>query len=57
MPDAKLIAPGHPEKSILHHRATTRGTGQMPPMGSNIVDPLASKLLEEWIRAMPANSR
>jgi len=56
-PDAKLIATGHPEKSILHHRVATRGTGQMPPVGSNLVDPLGSGLLAEWIRKMPANTQ
>jgi uncharacterized repeat protein (TIGR03806 family) len=55
--DAKLIATGHPEKSILHHRVATRGTGQMPPIGSNLVDTTASKLLEEWIRKMPASTQ
>jgi glucose/arabinose dehydrogenase/mono/diheme cytochrome c family protein len=57
LPDAKLIATAHPEKSILLHRVATRGTGQMPPIGSNLVDERGAKLLEEWIRKMPASTQ
>lgn len=56
-PDAMLVATGHPEKSILLHRVATRGAGQMPPVGSNLVDPLGSTLLAEWIRKMPASTQ
>jgi hypothetical protein len=52
-----LVATGHPEKSILLHRVATRGAGQMPPVGSNLVDPLGSTLLAEWIRKMPASTQ
>ena len=49
-----MLSPGHPEQSILHHRLTHRGpgTGQMPPIGTNVVDPLAEKLIGDWIRNM-----
>jgi hypothetical protein len=56
-PDAKLIATGRPELSTLYHRVKTRGTGRMPPVGSNVPDPLAVKLLDDWIRGMPATTR
>ncbi len=48
--DPKLIAPGHPERSVLLHRVATRGEGKMPPMASTVVDDKAVKLLREWIR-------
>lgn len=52
--DAKLIAPGHPERSVLLHRLAHRGTGsgQMPQLGTNLVDPTAVKLFDAWIRSL-----
>jgi uncharacterized repeat protein (TIGR03806 family) len=57
MTDAKLIAPGHPDRSNLYHRLSIRGTGQMPPVGSNLVDTAGTKLIEEWIARMPASTQ
>jgi hypothetical protein len=50
----KLIAPGHPERSVLLHRLSHRGpnTGQMPQLATNVVDQAAVKLIEEWIRSL-----
>jgi uncharacterized repeat protein (TIGR03806 family) len=50
--DAKLIAPGHPERSLMSHRIETLSQGRMPILGSNLVDEKAVKLLNEWIRSM-----
>ena len=47
--NAKLIAPGHPESSVLLERMTRRGPGQMPPLASSLVDEFAVKLLKEWM--------
>jgi uncharacterized repeat protein (TIGR03806 family) len=47
--DAKLIAPGHPERSVLLHRVSTRGEGKMPPLASTVVDEKGVKLLKDWI--------
>lgn len=55
IPDARLIVPGHPEKSILFQRMSRRGPGQMPPLASSRVDPEGVELLREWIRTMPEN--
>jgi glucose/arabinose dehydrogenase len=55
IPGAKLIAPGHPEKSVLLHRIALRGPGQMPPLASSVVDREAVELLREWIAKMPAD--
>ena len=49
IPDAKLIYPGHPEKSILLTRISTRGKGQMPPLATSHVDAEAVQLMREWI--------
>lgn len=51
--DAKLVAPGLPESSLLLHRTALRGRGQMPPISSSLVDPVGVEVLREWIAAMP----
>lgn len=50
----RLIAPGHPERSVLFHRLSHRGksSGQMPQMATNLVDAEAVQLFDRWIRAL-----
>jgi glucose/arabinose dehydrogenase/mono/diheme cytochrome c family protein len=50
--DAKLIAPGDPERSILYQRLKRRGPGQMPPLATSIVDDEAVRVIHDWIKAM-----
>jgi glucose/arabinose dehydrogenase len=50
--DARLIAPGDPERSVLLHRVAIRGRGQMPPLATVCVDEEAVDLLSEWIRQL-----
>jgi glucose/arabinose dehydrogenase/mono/diheme cytochrome c family protein len=52
--DAKLVAAGSPERSVLLHRVAVRGRGQMPQLGTTIVDTEAVKMLTEWIKQVPA---
>lgn len=52
VPDARLIEPGHPEKSVLYLRVARRGQGQMPPLATSQVDREAVQLIHEWIRRM-----
>lgn len=52
IPDARLVAPGAPERSVLHHRVSLRESGQMPPLGSNEVDHRAVEMIAEWIRGL-----
>lgn len=47
--DARLIAPGDPDRSILLHRISRRGEGQMPQLATNVVDEQAIEMLREWI--------
>ena len=51
--DAKLIFPGAPEQSVLLHRIQTTGDGKMPPVGRNVTDTEAVKLIRDWIRTLP----
>jgi glucose/arabinose dehydrogenase len=53
IPDAHLIAPGDPAKSVVLMRTAMRGTGQMPPLGTLRPDPALSALLIEWIASLP----
>lgn len=53
LPDARLIAPGRPERSVLLHRIANRKEGHMPPLATGEVDRDAVKMLAEWIRKMP----
>jgi uncharacterized repeat protein (TIGR03806 family) len=47
--NAMLVAPGAPERSVLLHRLSKRGRGQMPPLVTNQVDERAIKLIHDWI--------
>ncbi|MBM3738388.1 MAG: hypothetical protein FJW39_21610 [Acidobacteria bacterium] len=48
--DALLVAPGDPARSVVLERIRRRGTGQMPPSSTNVVDEAGVKLIEQWIR-------
>jgi len=50
---AKILVPGHPEKSILLHRMARTGLGRMPHIGSRVVDEDAVRLIQDWIKGMP----
>lgn len=52
MEGARLVTPGNPGASILWQRVVRRGPGQMPPLGSSIIDVDAMLLLLEWIANM-----
>ncbi|MBW3540419.1 MAG: heme-binding domain-containing protein, partial [Planctomycetes bacterium] len=51
--DARIIAPGDPERSVLLYRLQHRGRGQMPPLATSHVDEQAVELFRRWIAAMP----
>jgi hypothetical protein len=51
--DARIVASGHPERSLVLYRMDRRGRGQMPPLASSIVDERAVALLREWITTLP----
>jgi glucose/arabinose dehydrogenase len=57
LPEARIIAPGHPERSVMLWRLTHRGFGQMPPLSITSVDERAVRLFEEWIRGMKEPAR
>jgi mono/diheme cytochrome c family protein len=53
LPDPMIIAPGAPDRSVLLARVSRRGPGQMPQLGSDVVDEAAVRLLREWIATVP----
>ena len=56
IPNAMLVAPGDPERSILYQRVARRGKGQMPPLATSQQDLQAVQLLYDWILQMKPTS-
>jgi putative heme-binding domain-containing protein len=55
--DARLIAPGHPERSALLYRMASSSTGRMPHIGSREVDFEGVTLIARWIEEMQSPDR
>ena len=55
--DARLVAPGSPERSVLLTRISRRGTGQMPPLVSTEVDRAGVEMIAAWIRGLARPGR
>lgn len=51
--NARIVAPGSPERSLVVERMGRRGRGQMPPLASAVVDQRAVDLIREWIKELP----
>jgi hypothetical protein len=52
LPDARLVAPGHPERSVLLHRIEHRNAGFMPPLATSRVDRAAVQVIHDWIKQL-----
>jgi uncharacterized repeat protein (TIGR03806 family) len=52
IPDAKVIAPGDPYRSIVFYRMAKLGPGRMPRMGSNVVDEVGVRLMHDWLSSL-----
>jgi glucose/arabinose dehydrogenase len=50
--EPRIVASGAPERSILLHRISRRGPGQMPPLATSTVDERAAAMLREWISSL-----
>lgn len=50
--DARLLVPGHPDRSILLQRMNKIGLGRMPHVGSHVIDEKAVALVREWIQSL-----
>lgn len=50
---ARIVAPGAPERSALHHRMSSRRpSSQMPPLGTVVADSAAVELVRAWIERL-----
>jgi putative heme-binding domain-containing protein len=54
LPDARIIAPGDPYRSVLFYRMAKTGGGRMPHVGSREVDVPGLNVVEAWIRGLKA---
>ncbi len=52
--DARVIAPGSPNSSLLFRRMSARDGAQMPPLGTTKADELALARFRAWIGGMTA---
>ncbi|MEQ8786602.1 MAG: PQQ-dependent sugar dehydrogenase [Pirellulaceae bacterium] len=50
--DPRILVPGHPERSLIHHRMKILGLGRMPHIASGVVDEEAVELVRKWIAEM-----
>jgi uncharacterized repeat protein (TIGR03806 family) len=50
--DARLIAPGSPEKSLVSVRTHALDSRRMPPLGSSVVDDKGTTLLDQFITSL-----
>ncbi|MEZ5385716.1 MAG: PQQ-dependent sugar dehydrogenase [Prosthecobacter sp.] len=50
--NARVVAPGYPEQSVLLARIARSGSGHMPMIGAREVDPHGFSLLWDWISSL-----
>jgi hypothetical protein len=50
--NARIVAPGAPERSVLITRVDRRDASQMPPLASTVKDTAGIALLREWITSL-----
>lgn len=55
LPEARLIAKGDPERSVLLYRMATGGRGHMPYLGGRLVDESGLLAVRDWIASMKSN--
>jgi len=53
---AKIVRPGRPADSMLFVRLAKSGAGRMPHIGSQLPDPLGTRLIKQWITQLPVES-
>src|SRR5207302_143397 len=56
LPDARIIARGHPERSTLYYRMAKFGRDRMPHIGAELPDEAGLKLVGDWIASLGSSS-
>ncbi len=54
--DEHYVTPGNHQKSSIWWRIGHRGQGQMPPLGSTVVDQVGADLIAAWIDSLDATA-
>lgn len=52
LPDARIVSPGDPSRSVLYARISRRGPGQMPQLATTVVDEAAVAVVRAWIESL-----
>ena len=52
--NARIIAPGAPDRSVLVTRVDRRDASQMPPLATRVTDAAGVTLLRDWITSLTA---
>ena len=52
--DPRVLVPGDPERSMILHRMKKIGLGRMPHVASSVIDEKGVKLVQDWIKGLPA---
>ena len=51
--NARIVQPGRPHQSVLFYRMAKVGSGHMPHLGAQTVDPDGLQLVHDWISELP----
>src|SRR5581483_3783914 len=57
LPDARLIAPGAPARSVVYYRMAKFGRGHMPRLGADLPDEAGLALVHDWIKRLPPDGK
>lgn len=52
IPDARIVSPGDPMRSILFYRMAKVGAGHMPHIGAREIDDRGIRLMHDWIASL-----
>jgi putative heme-binding domain-containing protein len=52
LPDARVIAPGDPLRSLVYYRMAKFGRGRMPHLGSELPDEAGLAVVHDWIKQL-----
>ncbi len=52
LPDAQVVCPGDPSRSVLYYRMAKTGISRMPHLGSTVTDDAGLKLIARWISSL-----
>ncbi|HET6345784.1 MAG TPA: hypothetical protein VFH51_12685 [Myxococcota bacterium] len=57
VPDARLLVPGAPQRSLISLRMHSVGANRMPRFGSGKVDTTGTALIDAWISSLPPDCK